>query len=54
MSLLFTQTQILQKCVAEEYAQIESQFIEQEKHLDRLKNMKCTKEKNLIKNNILF
>ncbi len=51
---LYNETQLMQKQVAEDYIEIENQFIEQEKHLENFKTMKNTKERNLIKSNFLF
>jgi hypothetical protein len=51
---LYHETQTMQKQVAEDYIEIEKQFLEQEKHLENLKNMKNSKEKNLMKSGILF
>ena len=51
---LYNQSQLMRKTVAEDYNMIEKNFIEQEMHLENLKNMKNTREKNLIKNGFLF
>jgi hypothetical protein len=44
----------MRKSVAEDYIQIQKNFIEQEVHVENLKNMKNIKEKNLIKNVFLY
>lgn len=51
---LYQEIQIMQKQVAEDYIDIEKQFLEQEKHLENLRNIKNYKEKFLIKSGILF
>ena len=51
---LYSQSQQMRKIIAEDYNQIEFFFKEQEMHLENLKNMKNTRDKNLIKNGFLF
>jgi hypothetical protein len=51
---LYNQSQLMRKMVAEDYNMIEKNYLEQEMHLENLKNMKNTREKNLIKNGFLF
>jgi hypothetical protein len=51
---LFSQTQLMQKQVTEDYNQIEKQFVQQEMHLENLKQMKNMKDNKIVKNNILF
>ncbi len=51
---LHSEAQNMQKQIAEEYLEIEKQYLDHEKYLDDLKGMKNIKEKNLIKQNIIF
>jgi len=44
----------MRKSIADDYIKIQNNFIEQEMHLENLKNMKNIKEKNLIRNGFLY
>lgn len=54
MNRLFSQTNQTQKALADEYLDLENEFVAQEKNYEILKNAKVNKEKLLIKNNLLF
>jgi hypothetical protein len=51
---LYNQSQQMRKSVAEDYIKIQNNFIEQELHLENLKNVKNIKEKNLMRNGFLY
>jgi len=47
-------TQMMQKQTMQDYLEIETQFLEQEKHIYNIKGMKNLKELNLIKQSLLY